>query len=85
MCRFIVDLSILCHASLNSRACLVEACPSNLVCDQSNLCPLSSACVAGRDLGSCRLIGFLCSVSRVSIFFDVSSMYCLSQLRQGNI
>ena len=80
-----VDLFILCHASLNLRACLVEACPRSLVCDQSNLRLLSSACVAGRDLGSCRLIASLCSVSHVSIFLNVSPMYCLSQLRQGNI
>ena len=63
MCRFIVDLSIMYQASLNLRACLVVACPSGFVCDQSNVCPLSSACVVGRDLGSCRLMVFLCSVS----------------------
>ena len=46
MCPFIVDLSILCRVTLNSGACLVVACPSSFVCDQSNGCPLSSACVA---------------------------------------
>ena len=33
-----VDLSMLCQASLNSRACRVVACPSIFVCDQLKEC-----------------------------------------------
>lgn len=58
MCRLNEHLSMLCQASLNSRACLVAACPMSLVCDQSNLCPLSSVCFAGSELWSCLFIAF---------------------------
>jgi hypothetical protein len=80
-----VCLSKLCHASLNSRACLVVACPRHLAWDQSNLCPLSSVCLAGSELWSCLLIAFWCSVSLVWIFLDVCPMYLSGQFLQGNI
>ena len=63
------------HASLNSLAWRVLLCPSSLASSQLNLCPVSSVCFAGSDLRSCRLMEFLCSVSRVDIFLDVSPMY----------
>ena len=34
MCLLKVDLSMLCQASLNSRACRIAACPSISVCDR---------------------------------------------------
>ena len=39
MCLLKVDLSMLCQASLNSRACRVSAFPSISVCDQLMECP----------------------------------------------
>ena len=74
MCLLIAGLSRLCHASLNSRACLVFACPSTFVLAQWNLWSVFWTCAAGSDRESCRLIAFLCSVSLELIVFEVSPM-----------
>ena len=71
MCRLIVLVSVLYHASLNSRACFVCAHPSSWVSVQLELWQLSYVCAAGSDKWSCRFMAFLCSVIRVSIFFEV--------------
>ena len=65
ICVFIVSLSLLHQASLNSRACFVFARVRVLY-----LCS---------EFGFRRFMAFLYSVSLVSIFFDVCPMYCFEQ------
>ena len=72
-----VDGFLVLYASLNSLAWRVLLCPSSLASSQLNLCPVSSVCFTGSDLGSCRRMAFLCSVNGVDIFFDVSPLYRL--------
>ena len=69
----------LCHASLNSRACLVFAKLRIFVFVQLNLWSLLLTWLAGSDRGYFRLIAFLCSVIRDLTVFDVFPMYTWSQ------
>ena len=74
ICLLMAGFRRLCHASLNSRACLVSAWSRMIVLFQSNLWSLFMTWVARIDHVSSLLMAFLCSVIRDLIVFDVSSM-----------
>ena len=74
ICLLMAGFRRLCHASLNSRACLVSAWSRMVVLFQSNLWSLFMTWVAGIDRVSSLLMEFLSSVIRDLIVFDVSPM-----------